>query len=114
MIKLNKNLAGGRVVVVQDLGAGSSGKGSINAWLADRYGFDIAINNWMPNAGHFIEKDDGTRILTQHIPSSFINKNTELYINAGAAIDLDILFKEIKILENLGYSIKDRLIIHPN
>jgi hypothetical protein len=113
MIELNKNSAGGRVVVVQDLGAGSSGKGSISAWLADKYGFDMATNNWMTNAGHYVERDDGVRILTQHIPSSFINPNTALYINAGAAIDLDTLFKEINTLETLGYSIKDRLTIHP-
>jgi hypothetical protein len=68
----------------------------------------------MSNAGHFVERDDGVRMLTQHIPSSFVNPNTELYINAGAAIDLDILFNEIKCLEDLGYDIKNRLIIHPN
>lgn len=110
----NYNKFGGKVVVTTDGGAGSSGKGSLNSWLADKYKFDIATNNWMPNAGHYTELDDGTRILVQHIPSSFINPNILLYINAGAAININILNDEINKLENLGYSIKNRLKIHPN
>lgn len=101
------------VVVTTDGGAGSSGKGSLNSWLADRYGFHLATNNWMTNAGHYTELDNGTRILVQHIPSAFINKNTRLYINAGAAIDLKTLFNEVAMLESLGFPIRDRLTIHP-
>jgi hypothetical protein len=111
---LNNNIAGGRVVVTADGGAGSSGKGCLNAWLADKHHFHIATNNWMTNAGHYTELDDGTRILVQHIPSAFINPNTQLYINAGAALDLEILFKEIAMLERHGFKIKERLTIHPH
>lgn len=110
----NCNAFGGMVVVTTDGGAGSSGKGSLNSWLADRYGFHLATNNWMSNAGHFTELDNGTRILVQHIPSAFVNPNVELYINAGAAIDLEILYAEITMLEELGYQIHHRLTIHPN
>jgi hypothetical protein len=111
---LNKNSNGGRVVVTTDGGAGSSGKGCLNSWLADQHVFHVATNNWMPNAGHITELDDGTRITVQHIPSAFVDSNTELYLNAGAAIDLGILFKEIEMLEDLGFDIKNRLTIHPN
>lgn len=111
---LASNENGGRVVVTTDGGAGSSGKGCLNSWLADKHEFDISTNNWMSNAGHYTELDDGTRILVQHIPSAFVNNNIRLYINAGAAIDLDIFNKEIEMLESLGYQIKDRLTIHPN
>ena len=105
--------SGEMVVVTTDGGAGSSGKGSLNSWLADKYDFHLATNNWMTNAGHYTELDDGTRILVQHIPSAFINKNTRLYINAGAAIDLKTLFSEVANLESLGFQIRERLIIHP-
>ena len=114
MIDLNKNKNGGMVVVTADAGAGSSGKGCLNSWLADSYDFHIATNNWASNAGHFTELDRGTRILVQHIPSAFVNKSTELYINAGASIDIDILLKEIDMLEGLGFPIKNRLSIHPH
>lgn len=110
---LNKNSCGGKVVITLDSGAGSSGKGSLNAWLADKYKFDLATNNYMTNAGHFVEFDNGTRVLNQHLCSAFINPNTQIYINSGAAIDLQTLFKEIKTIEDLGYNIKDRLTIHP-
>lgn len=111
---LQDNKFGGRVVVTTDCMAGSSSKGSLNAWLADKYGFDLATCNWAPNAGHFVHLDNGVRILTQQIPSAFINENVQLYINAGSSIDLDILWKEIATLEDNGYNIKDRLTIHPH
>lgn len=114
MINFKKNQFGGMVVVTSDVFAGSSSKGALNAWLTDKYDFDIATDSWMPNAGHYVELDDGTRLLTQQVPSAFINKNTELYINAGAGIEIDILFNEIEILENHGFNIKDRLSIHPH
>jgi len=114
VVKLLSNERGGRLVVVTDACAGSGGKGMLNAWLATHYKFDVATNNWAPNAGHYVELDDGTRILTQHICSAFINPNILLYINAGAHIDIQILMNEIEHLESLGYSIRDRLYIHPH
>jgi adenylosuccinate synthase len=113
MIKLNKNSANGYVLITQDLGAGSSGKGAINAWLSDKYGFDLATNNYATNAGHFVELDNGIRILNQHICSAFINHNTQIYINAGASIDIMTLLNEIKTIESHGWNIRDRLTIHP-
>lgn len=113
-VNLNTNSKGGKVVVTTDGGAGSSGKGCLNSWLGDKYEFHLATNNWMPNAGHYTELDDGRRILVQHIPSAFINPNIELYINAGSALNLDILRDEIEMLENNGFKIKERLKIHPH
>lgn len=110
----NTNSNGGKVVVTTDGGAGSSGKGCLNSWLGDKYEFHLATNNWMPNAGHYTELDDGRRILVQHIPSAFINQNIKLYINAGAALNIKTLFDEIEMLESNGFPIKDRLYIHPH
>jgi len=108
------NFNGSKAVITTDGGAGSSGKGSLNSWLADNYKFEYSTNNWMPNAGHYTELDDGRRILVQHIPSSFVNPNIILYINAGAAINIDILINEIKMLEENGFEINSRLYIHPH
>lgn len=114
---LASNELGGRVVITTDGGAGSSGKGAFNAWLAEKYPFDISLNNWATNAGHFVEWIDKNgqrqRVLNQHVCSAFINPNTELYINPGASIDINTLLNEIKELEALGFNIKDRLTIHP-
>ena len=141
---LHQNKFGGRVVVTADAMAGSSGKGCLNAWLADKrlsgVEFDIATNNWATNAGHFvqyyIERDkrphgiqhlpsllgpdqttrelEVVRILNQHICSSFVCPNTLIYINAGSSIDLEVLNKEIETIESFGYDIKSRLKIHPH
>ena len=105
------------VVVTTDGGAGSSGKGALNAWLAEKYKFNLATNNWATNAGHFVEwidKNGKHRVLNQHICSAFFDPNTELYINPGASIDIATLMKEIETLEKEGFSIRDRLSIHPH
>lgn len=114
MFNLNKNQFGGMVTIGGDCFAGSGSKGSLFAWLADCFNFNLATNNWGSNAGHYVEFDNGLRILNQHVPSSYINKNTELYINAGAIIDIKILMDEIKIIESHGFEIKSRLTIHPH
>jgi len=116
---LRTNHAGGKVVVTTDGGAGSSGKGALNAWLATRYKFSLATNNWATNAGHFVEWFDKDkkrhRVLNQHICSAFFDPNMELYINPGASIDIKILTEEIRQLEDEhGFSIKSRLTIHPH
>jgi len=107
------NASGGMLIITTDGGAGSGGKGSLNSWVADRHNFHLSTNNWMTNAGHYTELDNGTRILVQHIPSAFVNLNARLYINAGAAIDLKTLFDEVTHLEALGFPIRERLTIHP-
>jgi adenylosuccinate synthase len=99
--------------VIFDAGAGSSGKGKLSAYLAEKENYDYAICNWMINAGHFTELDDGTRYLVQIIPSSFINMNTKLVIGPGAAFDLETINKEIKMLDDAGFDISSRLIINP-
>lgn len=113
MVELRKNSSGGYVVCTQDIGAGSSGKGALNAWLSEKYDFNLATNNYMTNAGHFVELDTGERILNQHLCSAWINRNTEIYINAGAAIDIEVLIKEIEAIEAIGFEVKNRLTIHP-
>lgn len=116
MLHLNRNHAGGRVVVTQDGGAGSSGKGLLNQFMATQSGtpYDIATCNFMPNAGHTVVLSDGSRIVTQQIPSAFLDKDITLMLNAGSAIEPELLLKEIKMLDDLGYDVSSRLFIHPS
>lgn len=113
---LRKNSANGIVIVTTDGGSGSSGKGLLNQYLATQAGiqWDVATCNFMPNAGHTVTLADGSRIMTQQLPSSFLNPNVILAINAGAAIEVPLFLAEIDRLEALGYDIKSRLTIHPN
>ena len=85
----------GKVTVVLDSQAGSCGKGKFIGYLAGKTNPEVAINNFMSNAGHTCVLDDGTPIMTQHLPTSVVSSNTTLIIGPGAAITPKILFDEI-------------------
>ena len=84
-----------RVTVVLDSQAGSCGKGKFIGYLAGKTNPEVAINNFMSNAGHTCVLDDGTKVMTQHLPTSLVSHNTTLMIGPGAAITPHILFDEI-------------------
>lgn len=85
----------GKVTVVLDSQAGSCGKGKFIGYLAQKDNASFAINNFMSNAGHTYEDDKYGRVMTQHLPTSMVNHDTQLYIGPGAAITPSILFDEI-------------------
>lgn len=84
----------GKVTVVLDSQAGSCGKGKFIGYLAQADDVDVAINNFMSNAGHTYA-DLNKKVMTQHLPTSIVNKHTQLYIGPGAAITPNILFNEM-------------------
>lgn len=101
----------GRVTVVLDSQAGSCGKGKFIGYLAGMTNPEVAINNFMSNAGHTCVLDDGTKVMTQHLPTSLVSSNTALTIGPGAAITPRILFDEIiKYADLIG---KRSIIINP-
>lgn len=85
----------GKVTVVLDSQAGSCGKGKFIGYLAQKDNASFAINNFMSNAGHTYEDDKYGCVMTQHLPTSMVNPDTQLYIGPGAAITPSILFDEI-------------------
>lgn len=85
----------GKVTVVLDSQAGSCGKGKFIGYMAQKDNASFAINNFMSNAGHTYEDDKYGRVMTQHLPTSMVNPDTQLYIGPGAAITPSILFDEI-------------------
>lgn len=85
----------GKITVVLDSQAGSCGKGKFIGYLAQKDNASFAINNFMSNAGHTYEDDKYGRVMTQHLPTSMVNHDTQLYIGPGAAITPSILFDEI-------------------
>lgn len=101
----------GKVTVVLDSQAGSCGKGKFIGYLAGKTNPEIAINNFMSNAGHTCVLDNGTPIMTQHLPTSVVSSNTTLIIGPGAAITPKILFDEIiKYADLIG---NRQIIINP-
>lgn len=96
------------VTVVLDAFAGSCGKGKFIGYLAQKDNMHVAINNFMSNAGHTYVTEDGDKLMTQHLPTSMVNKECDLIIGPGAAITPHILFQEIIKYEKL---LGDRQII---
>lgn len=101
----------GKVIVVFDGQAGSCGKGKLIGYLAQKNNIGVAINNFMSNAGHTYVDNDGNKFMTQHLPSSMMNRDTMLLIGPGAAITPYILFDEInKYRDIIG---ERKIYIHP-
>ena len=96
------------VTVVLDSQAGSCGKGKFIGYLAKADNVDVAINNFMSNAGHTWISEEGEKVMTQHLPTSLVNFETSLVIGPGAAITPKILFDEIL---HYDVGLRDRKII---
>lgn len=86
----------GKLSILGDGGAGSSGKGTLASFItkhADNYQF--ACNAFSAQAGHTIIDDSG-RYFYQTMNSCAYQDNYEkLYIGPGAIIELSALFREI-------------------
>jgi adenylosuccinate synthase len=98
----------GKAAVIIDGQFGSTGKGLIAGYLADKNDCQIATTNASANAGHttIIGK---RKIVTFHMPTfAVINDRCRAYLNAGAIINPDLLLQEIE-----EFNMHDRLVIHP-
>lgn len=74
---------------------GSEGKGVIAALLAGR--FQAAVRVGGPNAGHSLWHE-GRVWKMRGVPCAWVNPECQLYIGAGAVVDLDLLTKELALL----------------
>ncbi|MDT7861316.1 MAG: adenylosuccinate synthetase [Saccharolobus sp.] len=77
---------------------GDEGKGKVAAYLGLKDKPKLSIRTGSINAGHTVTYMGKTWKL-RIIPSSFVNKDTELGLAPGALTSIDILFKEIKETE---------------
>lgn len=98
----------GSVTVVLGGMAGSEGKGKFAGYLAIEDNFDIAVANFMPNAGHTWVGDDGKTVMVQQLPQAVVNPTIDLYISAGSAIEIPMLEREI-----VKFNAKCRTYVHP-
>lgn len=106
-----------KLQVVVDGQYGSTGKGAVCAYLARRehnpHGLS-AVRVAGPNAGHTAVDDSGHRWPLRQIPvAAVVNPNAHLYIAAGSEIDIPVLLKEVRALEDGGHQIRERLLIDP-
>jgi len=108
---MNKILENGKVAVGYcDAQWGSSGKGKMNGWLAIKEEPDFAISQNSVQSSHIYRDSDGVNHKFQHLPTSVVCPSTDIYIGAGACIDLKQLNREISFWR----IDESRLKIHPN
>lgn len=87
---------------------GSEGKGVIVAHIAKHFGFHVRTGG--PNAGHTFWHD-GVIYKMQSIPCGWVNPGATLVIGRGAVVNLDILERELAMVEKVDPTIHDRLFV---
>lgn len=103
-----------KVDMIVDLQYGSTGKGLIAGYMAERYGYDLCVTANMPNAGHTYIDHDGYKFVHKVLPSGVVGHKCRVaLIGPGAIFDLERLLEEVSFLESCGYG-HFVVGIHPN
>lgn len=102
-----------KVNMIIDLQFGSTGKGLIAGYLAERDKPDCVVNANMPNAGHTYINDDGRTWIHKVLPNGIVSPNLKrVLIGPQSVFSLEQLRKEYKDSQDLMQ--KAQLIIHEN
>jgi len=96
--------------IIVDLQAGDTGKGKVANHLTEQNDYTHIIRyNGGGNAGHTFYHNNN-KIVTHNITVGIIH-NKKSVIGPGCVIDTKKLLEEIEYLENMGYNVKDKLLI---
>lgn len=102
-----------KVTIVCDLQFGSTGKGLIAGYLAEREMPDVAVTAWCPNAGHTYIDSNGRRYVHTMLANSIVSPNMRyVLIGAGSVVNLDSLEREIEAAGDMMKNIS--VFIHPH
>jgi adenylosuccinate synthase len=99
--------------VVAVIGAqwGDEGKGKIIDALSENADFVVRYHGGN-NAGHTVINSYG-KFPLHLIPSGIFSKKAKACITNGTVLDLDVLLDEIRMLEKVGFTLKNKLLISP-
>lgn len=89
----------GKFNILLDAFWGSSGKGKMATWLADKFEVSRVSSSNFPNAGHSAVFDDGTKFVSKAIPTASIiqkvrNRKMQCYISPGSGFNWERLISE--------------------
>lgn len=91
----------GKFNVILDAQWGSSGKGKLSAFLADKCGVTHASSSNMPNAGHTVQFDaSGNKYVSKVLPSALalnaeFGRNIVGWLSPGSSFTVERLFQEL-------------------
>jgi adenylosuccinate synthase len=98
-MKCNNLFDKGKLTILLDGGAGSSGKGKIASFVAENAdNWQFACNTFHPQAGHWVKLADGRSFFYQSLNSCayLVDKYEKIYLGPGAMIELPALLREIE------------------
>jgi len=99
----------GKNIVVLGSQWGDEGKGKLVDLLTDRVDAVVRFQGGH-NAGHTLVID-GVKVALSLVPSGIMRKNVRCFIANGVVLSMPVLFDEIKMLEQRGVSVRDRLAV---
>lgn len=102
-----------KVDILMGMQYGSEGKGFVSSLLAKKGIYDGFVRSGGPNAGHCMLYN-GKEYKMRMVPCGWVDKDARLFISPAATINVDVLKNEIRMLEEAGCPVHDRLYIHPN
>jgi len=83
-------------IIVTDAFWGDSGKGKISAYLSQRFKASFCVRAGTgTNAGHSIYFEDGKYIKANQLPCGWLNRDTQIRVGSGVAVDAEKLVSEI-------------------
>lgn len=103
MFNTNNYFEPGKITVLMDAQAGSSGKGKIGSFITEHANnWTFACNAFFPNAGHWVRTDNRGDYFYQTLNSCAYQANFKpnfeaMYIGPGAIIELPALFHELEV-----------------
>lgn len=98
-MKCNQFFDDGKLTILMDGGAGSSGKGKMASYLTENSdNWQFCCNTFAPQAGHWVKLDDGRGFFYQTFNSCAYNheKFEKMYLGPGATIELPALMREME------------------
>lgn len=85
------------IVLICDLQFGSTGKGLIAGYLAEKRQPDTLVSAWSPNAGHTYISAQGEKFIHTMLPNGVVSPRLErVMLGPGSIINLDSLYEEVK------------------
>ena len=104
-----------KVDMIIDLQFGSTGKGLIAGFLAEKRGHDVVINANMPNAGHTYINSAGRTWMHKVLPNGIVSPNLEyVLLGPGSVFSLDRLMFELDQSMDILLERDVVIKIHPN
>ena len=101
------------VDMVVDLQFGSTGKGLICGYIAEKKQIDTVIAAWGPNAGHtYIDSKKRRAVVTMLPISAHTQHCKRVLLGPGSILDLDALLAEVS-RAHTAFGSRFRLVVHP-